>query len=53
MIKFYKNQKHYAEEKWIHRETAWKRIKRWDVICIPKGYKYCEVTDQVSKDYKN
>lgn len=57
MIKFYKNNKHYAECKWIHRDTASKRIKNWlvEVFEVPKGMKYYEVDKQaiIDEHYKS
>ena len=45
MIKYYKNIKDYANSKWIHRDTASKRLKNWltGLQLVPKGVKYYEI----------
>lgn len=44
MIKFYKNMTDYAKQNGIHRNTASKRFKAWelDLIEIPKGAKWID-----------
>lgn len=57
MIKFYKNFKHYSDEKDIHRDTASKRLKNWlvEVFEVPKWYKYYEIDKQaiIDEHYKS
>lgn len=47
MIKFYKNMTDYAKQNWIHRNTASKKFKNWelDLIEVPKGVKWYEQKD--------
>lgn len=44
MIKFYKNMTDYAKQNKMHRNTASKKFKNWelDLIEIPKGAKWID-----------
>ena len=44
MIKLYKNITDYASQNWMHRNTASKKFKNWelDLIEVPKGVKWID-----------
>ena len=47
MVKFYKNIKDYAEQNWMCRQTASKKLKNWelDLMEVPKGAKWIDWRD--------